>query len=71
MRYDAVFHPSSKEHCFACGRRLGKAKLVDTRDGQAVYVGPECYERVLAAGDKGYQPARGGPRLWQLCEVRS
>lgn len=51
--------------CFACGRKLGKKPhLVDTRDDQRVYVGSECYELVKAAGEAGYQPLLGGPRLW-------
>lgn len=54
--------------CFACGKKFGKRGqfLVDTRDGQEVYVGPECLKHVQAAGDTGYQPAKGGPRLYPL-----
>lgn len=54
--------------CFACGRKLGKRGgfLVDTRDGQEVFIGPECFKHVQAAGDAGYQPPKGGPRLWPL-----
>ena len=55
------------EKCFACGRHLlSKAHLVDTRDGQTVYVGPNCYEKILKAKEAGYQPPKGGPRLWLL-----
>lgn len=55
------------EKCFACDRPLGKnPRLVDTRDGQKVYVGSECAKLVDDAGDAGYQPPRGGPRLWPL-----
>lgn len=51
--------------CFACGRKLGASpQLVDTRDAQTVYVGRECYKLVVAAGANGYQPPRGGPRLY-------
>lgn len=56
-----------KEKCFACGRRLGKYPiLVDTRDDQTVYVGRECAKLVAAAGERGYQPPKGGPRLFPL-----
>lgn len=53
------------ESCFACGRKLrGTPRLVDTRDDQLVYVGPDCYKKIMAAEPGGYQPARGGPRLY-------
>lgn len=59
---------NAKERCFACGRSLGKSpQLVDTRDGQTVYVGRECFKLVCEAGPEGYQPPNIGPRLW-LCE---
>lgn len=58
--------------CYACGRKVGKSpKLVDTRDGQTVYVGKECYEQVRAAGEKGYQPPKGGPRLYLIPKEQS
>lgn len=57
------------KRCFSCDRILGATpKLVDTRDGQTVYVGVECYKLVKAAGKKGYQPPQGGPILWLLPE---
>jgi hypothetical protein len=65
------------DKCYACDRTLGKKpRLVDTRDAQAVYVGRECYKMIEAAGERGYQPPRGGPRLYLLklcdgCNVRS
>ena len=56
-----------RDKCFACDRRLGRTPaLVDTRDGQTVYVGTECYKLIKAAGDTGYQPPTGGPRLYLL-----
>ena len=55
------------KQCFACGRKLGKTPYtVDTRDDQTVAVGSECYKLVKAAGENGYQPPKGGPRLWLL-----
>jgi hypothetical protein len=51
--------------CFACDRRLGRNPArVDTRDSQIVVVGSECFKHVAAAGDAGYQPPKGGPRLY-------
>ena len=59
-----------KEKCFACDRPLGKNPArVDTRDAQTVYVGSECAKLVAAAGDAGYQPPRGGPRLYPITKA--
>ena len=57
------------ERCFACGRPLGSnPTLVDTRDGQLVYVGPECFGKVASGNPNGgWQPPKGGPRLY-LCQ---
>lgn len=56
---------TSEERCFACGKRLGKRPhKADTRDDQIVYVGQECWRLIILAGDSGYQPPRGGPRLY-------
>ena len=53
--------------CFACDRPLGKdPRRADTRDDQIVYVGRDCLRRIAAAGEDGYQPPTGGPRLWLL-----
>lgn len=58
------------ERCFACGKPLGARPLaVDTRDDQIVSVGRECAKLILAAGTEGYQPPRGGPRLYPLPTV--
>lgn len=58
-----------KERCFACNKPLGKTpRLVDTRDGQKVFVGRECYKLVAAAGESGYRYPGAGPRLWLLPE---
>lgn len=60
---------SSADKCFACDRKLSRSyALVDTRDGQTVYIGSECFKLVVAAGDKGYQPPKGGPRLYPIAE---
>ena len=56
-----------KEKCFACDRPLGKKPLlVDTRDAQKVYVGRECGKLVMSAGEAGYQPPKGGPKLYPI-----
>lgn len=55
------------ERCFACNRPLGKrSRLVDTRDGQTVYVGLGCFKEILRAGNAGYLPPLGGPRLYPI-----
>jgi hypothetical protein len=53
--------------CFACDKPLGKTqRRVDTRDDQTVFVGCECFRKVQAAGADGYQPPKGGPRLYPM-----
>ncbi len=39
-------------------------RLFDTRDGQLVFVGRECFKLIKQAGEHGYQPPQGGPRLY-------
>lgn len=60
----------AKERCFACNKILGKnPKMVDTRDDQKVYVGAECYKRVVQAGERGYKCPNaipGEPRLYPI-----
>jgi len=46
----------------------GRKYLADTRDGQTVFVGPECFKHIRAAGDEGYQPPLGGPRLFEMSQ---
>lgn len=65
---NANLHSVGREHCFACGRVI-RHKVpfkADTRDAQIVYVGPECFKLVAAAGEAGYQPPKGGPRLYPV-----
>lgn len=60
------------ERCFACGRKLGRNPTrVDTRDAQTVLVGRECAKLVKASGVAGYQPPKGGPRLYPLPSIES
>ncbi len=55
--------------CFACGKKLTEDHhhhIVDTRDDQMVIVGSSCYENIKKSGEDGYQPPRGGPKLWRV-----
>jgi len=55
------------DKCFACGRTLkGRRFLIDTRDSQTAFVGPDCFGHVQAAGNEGYKPPLGGPRLYEI-----
>jgi hypothetical protein len=57
----------NSNQCFVCERKLGKnPKLVDTRDCQKVFVGSECYKKIKAAGKQGWQPPKGGPKLYLI-----
>ncbi len=51
-----------EDRCYICGKKFQSAKRyqVDTRDDQIVYVGPDCYKRVMAAGDEGFAPLPKG-----------
>lgn len=62
----------SDEKCFACDKALKSESplLVDTRDGQKVFVGPDCYKKICLAGEKGYQPPLGGPPLYPIEQER-
>ncbi len=62
-----VCRATDSRKCFACGRRLGSNPYpADTRDDQVVYVGSECYKLIKAAGEAGWKPPLGGPRLWAI-----
>lgn len=57
------------DRCFACGRQLSKVtapQKADTRDAQIVLVGSDCFKHISAAGDAGWQPPKGGPRLYPM-----
>lgn len=61
--------PDQDEKCYACGRAFNGEQnrtLVTPADDQLVYVGPECHRKIKAAGVAGYQPPRGGPRLYLI-----
>lgn len=56
------------DKCFACGKafRDGKKLLADTREDQKVFVGSACMKKIIRAGEAGYQPPLGGPRLYPV-----
>jgi len=57
--------------CFACDRKItGAPLLADTKDEQIVHVGPECMKKILKAEPNGYQPPKGGPRLYRMTAER-
>ena len=61
-----------KDKCFACDRKLGRNPAVaDTHEDQWVFVGSECFKRILASGTEGWQPPKGGPRLWMVTRERA
>jgi hypothetical protein len=68
---------SQDEKCYACGRpfRRNSHGLIVfhpealTIDGQRQFVGADCMKRITAAGPAGFQPERGGPRLF--CESQA
>lgn len=62
---DAMANRKTNDKCFACDRALGRnPKQADTRDDQIVSVGSDCYSKIETAGEAGYQPPKGGPRLY-------
>ena len=55
------------DKCFACNRVIKRIPIkADTRDEQIVYVGPECHRKIIKAGEMGYQPPLGGPKLYPV-----
>lgn len=67
------FFSDGRRPCFACGAPIGAsgAARAHTADGQNVLVGSSCWQKILSASTDarggehtGYQPLRGGPRLW-------
>jgi hypothetical protein len=56
--------------CYACGKRTKGTRdfmltvCLEDDDGRRVPVGPDCYRRVRGQGHFGFQPTKGGPRLF-------
>ena len=54
--------------CYACGKMTRSARefplqaVLEDDDGNTVWVGPDCHKKTRA--EDGYQPPRGGPRLF-------
>lgn len=53
--------------CFACGQRLRswQAAYMEDDDQQAQPVGSDCFRHIIQGGAQGWQPPKGGPRLYQ------
>lgn len=52
--------------CFACDKKfISPYAQAVTIDGQVVFVGPECWRKIVKAWKQGtaYQPPLGGPTL--------
>lgn len=54
------------DKCFACDRPIIDGYLVGCADEQDVSVGNECFRNIRRAGESGWQPPLGGPRLYCL-----
>ena len=55
--------------CFACGKKTRENDIhgeAVTGDGQKVYVGPICFLSILKSKGAGYQPPKGGPKLYLI-----
>jgi hypothetical protein len=53
--------------CFACHRPTGEVAFpAEIRAGgvRRVSVDRACFAHIQAAKGRGYQPPRGGPRIW-------
>lgn len=52
--------------CYACGKDVRTTRYAYTADDgqQQQPVGPDCYRAISHFGKSGYQPPRGGPRLY-------
>lgn len=68
---------TSPDRCFACNARLSRPEFVFLTDHMSdgkhyeVNVGPECFHHVETAGAEGYQPPKGGPRLFLTADFAS
>jgi uncharacterized protein (DUF169 family) len=61
----AKHHHGGGETCYACGKKMrGRSNDVVTSDNQAQCVGSDCLKHIRRGGAEGFQPKRGGPRLY-------
>lgn len=54
------------DRCFACDKPLKSLKIHEVQvltEDTIVWVGPDCYKKVINAGKEGYKPPKGGPIL--------
>ncbi len=58
-------HKITLSRCYACDK-LGASYLVACIDDQTVFVGADCFRKIKKAGAIGYQPQKGGPRLFTI-----
>ena len=56
----------NKHPCFACDRLMSGKYLVACIDEQTVFVGSECFKKIRVSGADGWQPPKGGPRLFTV-----
>ena len=56
--------------CYACFKKVSNPKIVDTHEDQFVHVGSNCFNTIRIAGSQGYQPTKGGPRLFLMTSER-
>jgi hypothetical protein len=52
--------------CFACDRPIKRKVPLQamTIDGQLVVIGSECYRQIGKDPTNGYQPPKGGPKVY-------
>jgi|GEM_PF-3037136 len=63
---DYLASQKASELCFACDRPMASKYLVTCIDEQTVFVGSECFKKIRLAGVHGWQPPKGGPRLFTI-----
>jgi hypothetical protein len=62
---------TTRIRCYSCDRKLDENSRIYcvnvALEDQDVYVGSECFRKIKKAGAAGYQPPKGGPKLFLLC----
>lgn len=60
-----------KEPCYCCGKKTANPYQAFCEDdnGQEQLVGRDCYKQIKAANSEGWQPPRGGPRMFSSREA--
>ena len=59
------------DYCFACDKLIlvPNPKQAWTADPQMQHVGANCFAKIKAGGTDGWQPPKGGPRLFATLEL--